>query len=437
MKKIYLLFVAIFTVGCSSDAWYGDEKKLNVEGKRISILTHEQKFAKSEMSSAKIKIPSPAKMKEWTVSGANAIHLTGNLEFSKDAKQVWKRNIGEGNSSSSLLISEPLVHNGIAYAVDSIGQVSAYNLASGKLVWKNNFVKYDDDVSLVGSGLAFGGESLFFTSGLGDVMAVDYTTGKVKWKKILSSSIRIAPTYSGGYLYVITSDNNIYALDGATGTQKWRHTSVAQSTSLLGGAAPVITGGKLIAALSSGEILALNAKTGAFIWGEAVSGSSRLEGLSILMDIVARPVVKDGVVYVVGHSDVFVALDVNTGKKVWQRAIGSTTNPLIIDKYIFTITNDGDLIALEQKNGKVIWVRTLPSYIDEKDKEGKITWQGPIMLNSKLLIVGSYGEMAFLDPVNGDLLYKKKVSDGISISPVYADGNLIMLGDNADLMVFK
>ncbi len=435
-KNLILLSLLMVISACSSDVWHGDEKKLDIDGERISVLAHEQKFSKSDMSQAKIKITEAKNMKNGALSGGNAQHLVGNLTFNTKLSLLWDKSIGAGTSYTNRLLAEPVIFNETIYTFDSKGKVGAYELDTGKLLWAKNFINADKDISVIGAGMAIENNTLYLTSGIGDVIAVDIKTKEKKWEKSLSSTLRAAPTIVDGTLFVMTVDSKLFAFDGETGEQKWYYASVPQDTTILGGAAPTVKNGIVVAVFPTGEVVALNAKSGAFLWGEVLSGSARLEGLAMLMDIVARPVIKGNTLYVIGHSDVFIAVNLKTGKKIWQKDIGGTTNPLLVDDYIFTITNDGDLIALEQKNGKTIWVRTLPHFSDE-DEEDTIVWQGPIMLDGKLLVVGSYGEIAFLNPENGNLISRNKVAESIQLPPVYADEKLILLNSDANLMVYK
>ena len=437
LKILYILPVFLLLSACSGDDWFGEEKKLDVPGKRISVLSHEQKSDSDNKSAVKVELSAPVAAEEWQQSGRIPSHVLDNFKFSANPLLRWSHSIGKGSTYRLRLLSEPVVAGGIVYAFDAVGVLSAYELASGRKLWNKKLVTSTDDMSLVGAGIAYDGGNLFVTTGLGAVIAIDAQTQEILWEKNLGAPIRSASTVSGGKLYVLTADSRITALKSKDGSKIWDYASIPETTMVLGGASPAVSNGIVVAVFPSGEIMAFTADKGGLLWSDALSGSKKAEGLSAIMDIVARPIIRGNTVYVAGYSSTTSAFDLKSGDMKWSREISGASNPVLIDGYMFFITGDTNLIALEVATGKTIWVRDLPRYENEEDKKGRITWKGPLVLNSKILIVGTYGEMAFLDPKNGNLLSREKVAKSIGISPIYADGKRVLLNSEAELMVYE
>src|SRR3546814_5071063 len=82
-------------------------------------------------------------------------------------------------------------------------------------------------------GVSVEGDRVFATSGLGDVAALNASSGSVIWKKRPGGPLRGSPTLSNGNVYVVSQDNQIFALNAENGDLGWtrseEHTSELQS----------------------------------------------------------------------------------------------------------------------------------------------------------------------------------------------------------------
>ncbi|MDX2308292.1 MAG: PQQ-dependent methanol/ethanol family dehydrogenase [Hyphomicrobium sp.] len=142
-----------------------------------------------------------------------------------------------------------------------------------------------------------------------------------------------------------------------------------------------------------------------------------------------QPLVKDGVMYVTGSYSRAWAIDVKTGKEIWQYDhrlpegilpccdVINRGGALIGDKFIFG-TLDAKLVALDAKSGKVVWSKEIDDY-----KAGYSYTAAPLIVPSKahgpLLVTGvSGGEFGVIGRVearkvdNGDLVWSRPTIEG-------------------------
>ena len=54
------------------------------------------------------------------------------------------------------------------------------------------------------------------------IYAVDAATGQEKWRFLTSGPVHSSPAIANGVLYSGSHDGNLYAVDIATGQEKWR-----------------------------------------------------------------------------------------------------------------------------------------------------------------------------------------------------------------------
>ena len=102
------------------------------------------------------------------------------------------------------------------------------------------------------------------------------------WSFTTGAAVESSPAVVGGVVYVGSYDDDVYALNAATGAKLWSYTTgnVVESS-------PAVAGGVVYVGSIDGNVYALNAATGAKLWAYATGG-----------DVFSSPAVAGGVVYV-------------------------------------------------------------------------------------------------------------------------------------------
>src|SRR3546814_11183715 len=107
------------------------------------------------------------------------------------------------------------------YVIDTEARVQAFDAATGKAVWSTELGSKRNSGALFGGGVSVEGDRVFATSGLGDVAALNASSGSVIWKKRTGGPLRGSPTLSKGNVYVVSQDNQIFALHAEIGKLGW------------------------------------------------------------------------------------------------------------------------------------------------------------------------------------------------------------------------
>ena len=103
-----------------------------------------------------------------------------------------------------------------------------------------------------------------------------------KWTFQAISRIGSSAVVANGNVYFGSQDSNLYAIDAATGEEKWRVTLRGAVVST-----PAVVGGMVIAAGAAGEIYALDEQTGQRLWV-----------FTTATVIHSSPAVSDGIVFI-------------------------------------------------------------------------------------------------------------------------------------------
>jgi outer membrane protein assembly factor BamB len=431
-----LFLAAIVLTGC--DNYFGQNKAPSLPGKRISILT-QQRSIEPDSSAAghKIVLPAPTPNNDWPQAGGYANHAMHHMRIGKALQERWSISVGRGTNDEERLMAQPIVAGNTLFSMDSETIVSAYNLKDGAEIWSVELTPKEEDDDHVNGGLAYENGKVFATTGFGQVVAVAAKTGKVLWRRNVDAPVRSAPTARGNRVFAVTVTNKLFALNGETGAVLWSHSGIEEAINLLGGSSPAVDSGVVVVPYSSGELFALKVENGQELWADSLAGTRRGAISSALGTIRGRPIIDYGIVFAISNSGQFAAINLRTGRRIWERPVGGIESPWIAGDYLFVISNNTDLLALGRLNGRIYWVTALPEWEDPEDREGKITWTGPILASDRLIVAGSSGEALSVSPYSGKVLGKVEMLDSVSISPIVVQDTLLFLTDDAELVAYR
>jgi outer membrane protein assembly factor BamB len=256
-------------------------------------------------------------------------------------------------------VASPVVAGGIAYSQDLASDVLAIELGSGDILWKK---KYGSSTSgpngvVVADGHVYGATT-------SAAFALDQETGREIWSTSLirngSEKISMAPGHHNGLIYASTAPGALeggevgvlWALDDQTGRKVWSFDTVPRG---LWGNPRVNSGGGLAYTpafdakgsmyfgvnnpgpipgtekypwgssrpgpnIYTNSIVKLNAKTGTLEWYYQLRPHDLCNG-DLGPPVLAKVGGRD-LVIAAGKSGEVVALDRETGKPVWKRAVG-------------------------------------------------------------------------------------------------------------------
>ena len=96
-----------------------------------------------------------------------------------------------------------------------------------------------------------------------------------------------------------------------------------------------------------------------------------------------------------------VALDLRSGRRLWEREAGGGETPAVAGEWLFVMTDDARLMAISRTTGRARWISQLRRYRNEKKRSGAITWFGPVLAGNRLVLVNSEGQIAYANVADG------------------------------------
>jgi outer membrane protein assembly factor BamB len=438
--------------------WFsGGARKSNIKGQRIPVLTLEGALKPdATLKNTPVKLPKPYTNPEWPEPGGYATNAMYHLAADGPLVPVWRQDAGKGSDSDSRLTAPPIVAGGRIYVLDSEAHLFAFNAKTGAPLWDKelapkgsesltstlSFGLMGTDTTIdpskgMGGGVCFDNGKVFVSTGFGSVFALNAANGRQLWVSDIGVPIINAPVANGGRVFVSSEDNHFYALAENDGRTLWDHHGIGESASILESTSAAVAGDYVIAPYSSGELYAMRVTNGRVAWSDTLTRSGGVTALSELDDIAGRPVIDRGMVFAISHSGVMAAININTGDRVWSRDIGGIQTPWAAGDFVYVLTTDSRLLCLQRKDGRVKWIHQMPRWEDPEDKDGAITWSGPVLVSNRLILVSSNGYAHSVSPYTGHLLGRVEIPDGTYIAPVVAGQTLYLLTGDAELVAMR
>ena len=443
IAKLLLALAATTTLGgCAViDGVRGDSgKKGNTPtiGSRVDILGIERDTeVDPALAGFSVTLPPAAVNEAWAQPGGNASKSPGHVELGQGLSRIWTAKVTGANPRARLAAS-PVMSDGRIYVVDTTARVTAFDANTGAQIWSNALeIEKDGKPSRFGGGVSATGTNVFATNGVGDVASLAADTGALVWKKRPAGPLRGAPTLSNGNVYVMTQDNQIYALRQSDGEAQWNEAGPVAASGIFGVGAPAAAQGTIIAGYSSGELAAYRYENGRSLWSDTLSRTAMSTSVSTLTDIDADPVIDRGRVFALGKGGRMASYELVSGQRIWEINIAGISTPVTSGEWVFVMTDEARLLCVARSTGKIRWISKLQRYKNEKKKKKPISWYGPVLAGGRLVITNSHGAVWSVAPDEGTATEILDVGNDVSLAPIVANNILYILDDSGRISAFR
>ena len=443
IAKLLLALAATTTLGgCAViDGVRGDSGKKNntpTIGNRVDILGIERDTeVDPALAGVAVTLPPAALNEAWAQPGGNASKSPGHVELGQGLSRIWTAKVTGANPRARLAAS-PVMSDGRIYVVDTTARVTAFDANTGAQIWSNALeIEKDGKPSRFGGGVSATGTNVFATNGVGDVASLAADTGALVWKKRHAGPLRGAPTLSNGNVYVMTQDNQVYALRQSDGEAQWNEAGPVSASGIFGVGAPAAAQATIIAGYSSGELAAYRYENGRSLWSDTLSRTAMSTSVSTLTDIDADPVIDRGRVFALGKGGRMASYELVSGQRIWEINIAGISTPVTSGEWVFVMTDEARLLCVARSTGKIRWISKLQRYKNEKKKKKPISWYGPVLAGGRLVIANSHGAVWSVAPDEGTATEILDVGNDVSLAPIVANNILYILDDSGRISAFR
>ena len=299
--------------------------------------------------------------------------------------------------------SSPAVAHGLVIAATLGGRIFAVSEEGGALRWSvqtgptlaKNIVPAGEWDLYVSSPVIVD-RTVVIGAGDGNVYALDLTTGKERWRVKTGGKVRATPSIEDGVAVVGSWNGRVYAIDMATGKTRWVHRTAGDTLDLKreGYDRRAI---QSTAAIAEGAVF-FGSRDDGFYALDFATGEQKWRSSHQTSWVVGSPAVRDGRAYVGSSDGHFIhAVEVATGRELWRTPVGSNvlsspvlTGELLVVGVANTNVGRGELLALDASTGMVRW--RLP-FADA-------VWSSPVVVGNQIYIGCDDGSVAAVEEVN-------------------------------------
>jgi outer membrane protein assembly factor BamB len=353
-----------------------------------------------------------------------------------DADVLWESSVGNGVSDYFSRI-KPNVAYGKLYSASRYGDVVALELANGEEVWstdlsdikgKRGFFERRRS-ALLNGGPILGIQKVFIGSENGEVFALDADTGKLDWQGKVKGEVIAAPAIDAGILVVNTASGVIKAFNASNGQDEWQIEQEVPALTLRGVSSPAISSGGVMVGSANGTMSVYILETGQQGWtvevGEA-GGSTQLERV---IDVDSAPLIYGDKVYSISVKGNLTAIDLRTGRMIWERQYSSYHDMAISGNNLFLTDIKGHVYAVDRLNGFEKWSQLALT-------NRGVT--GPATIGDYIVVGDFEGYLHFIDQTTGDIVARHEVdSSGLNIAPTVHENIIYAQSRNGDLQAIK
>ena len=100
-----------------------------------------------------------------------------------------------------------------------------------------------------------------------------------------------------------------------------------------------------------------------FFGGDNLSVKRGSGGVARISHVRGNPVIDENMVFATSHSGRLIALDLKTGRRLWELPISSRVMPWVAGAYIYIVSTGRQVICLTKRDGRVKWITNLPKFL--------------------------------------------------------------------------
>ncbi len=307
---------------------------------------------------------------------------------------VFSQSVSSTNAAEALRLQLD-TDNGVIFAIDPDGQVSAYK--GKERLWKSKITKQE-----LTAGVEAGEGIVVIGNRKGQLFGLDQATGEQKWTAKLSGAILSPSLIQSGRVITIANDGTVFAHDAVTGQQVWAYKLPNVQFSLRGQPAPVrLDERTVLIGSANAYVYALDIISGVPRFQRRVAISDGRSDIQRLIDVVGDPVVAGQFLVTTSFQGQVTVIDLASQRVVWSEDASSTNTAEVAEDKVFVTTTDGKLNAYNLATGELVW---------QNEELLNRQLSNPVMLGQNLVVGDLDGVLHLINPASGKLIGRAKTS---------------------------
>lgn len=334
----------------------------------------------------------------------------------------WTVSLGKPVKQDTYLRLKPAIDGNIIYAASQQGLVKAINRTTGDVIWSKQ------QTQKVVSGPAVGAKNLVFSTNNAGIIVLSKQDGHELWHASVSSEVLSLPLIVDERIIVKTIDGHLYAFNRRTGEKQWVIDHGAPSLVLRASSSPVPYENMVLVGFSDGKLDAVDLETGRVVWQRSMGYASGSSDVERLADITSDPIVRGDMVYLASYQGYMVAMSLKQGQFNWNKPVSTYRNLAMDSSALYMTDSDDVLWSINRSNGHVRW------------KQSALTARGvtePVLMGRRLLVGDKTGFLHLLDAKHGDFVARHTLGSPITVGPLVSSDRIYVTTASGQLHCFS
>ena len=429
MKRIYLIFLISLIVSSCNNT-----EKITLEDEPVAfpVLSYDAEiFETLSLDKSKITIADTREVLYWSKSFQNVKNNLGNIKTSSTLTDKRKIFSGSGKIKN---ITSPIYFDEKLCSIDSNGSLYCLDTNSDKLNFKINNEQLNlNKFEIIRGGVAYFDDKIVYADAYGQIKLFNSNSSETIWSIQIDFPILSSPLIYRGYIYLISSDNRIFAIDIDDGSNAWSFQTTAENKKNVKTSSPAVYENLIIVPFSNGELIAFKYDDGRPIWSENVSKVSLVSNFDI-RDISANPVINGSNVYTISTNGKLISTNIVNGQRNWSIDISGSRTPIISGNVIYVIDEDSRLACINISTGKIYWITELAKYRKGSKVKDLNLWLSPYLINNLIYNISYFGEIKIVSPKTGEILATENLGiKGIVSQPIVLQDRVYVVDERSNV----
>ena len=336
--------------------------------------------------------------------------------------KLWSTSVGNGQGDAYHHL-RPVIADDIIYAASNDGVVVALDRRDGDRVWREEY-----DIPFSG-GVGYGEGMLMLGSSDGQVLALDANNGSQLWMADVRGEVMSPPQTNGRVVVVQSYNGKIQGLDADDGSELWVYDSNLPVLTLRGTSTPIIYEKFAIAGFGNGKVIAFDINSGAVRWEARVAIAQGRSEIDRIVDVDGTMIRVGTTLFAVSYQGRLAAIDISTGRKIWQEEISSYAGVGQGFGNIYVSEESGTVTAFHRNGQGIRWQQPALSYR---------RLSAPRAIKGFVAVGDLDGYIHFMSQVDGHFVGRTSVDgDGMRADMLVEDNVLYAFGNSGNLVALE
>jgi outer membrane protein assembly factor BamB len=296
------------------------------------------------------------------------------------------------------------------------GTLRCLDSESGKTIWvRASGGAFDSTPVAMDEVLAAGNAD-------GWIGLVRQSDGRTVWQHRVQGAFVGKPVFSGGQVYFMMGNDNLIAIDVASGAWKWaykRDVPVGRFK-VVGTSNPLVDGERLALGFADGNVVLLNRAD-----GNPITLRNLAKSGDRFTDVDSEPVLLGGSLIVSSFSSGLFGLDPATLEEKWSLPLIGASSPAVHGSMLYISDGGSRVLAIDLASGKPVirWVF--------KSEKGDLS--RPVVAGRWLLVSSSVYSLIVLERASGKVVQVFNPGKGATSAPTVAGNRLFWVSNGETL----